>query len=83
MLIPKCCKNCSNKHNGMCCCSLPDLCNEYVEDDVNDDLVYRPKSITGHCLICGESVLSDSLYRQAVICDKCKQVIMKLREVLK
>ena len=85
MLIPKCCKNCSNRHNGMCCCSLPNYCNEYVEDDGNDDLVYRPMSreeknqITGHCFICGESVLLDSLYQQAVICDKCRQVIMKLR----
>lgn len=36
MLIPKCCKNCSNRHNSICCCSLPYYCNEYVEDEVKE-----------------------------------------------
>lgn len=33
MLIPKCCLNCSNKNKGACCCTLPSLYNEYVEDN--------------------------------------------------
>ena len=33
MLIPKCCKNCSGRGNGVCNCTLPIYCQEYVEDD--------------------------------------------------
>ena len=33
MLIPKCCKGCSGRKNGMCNCTLPSYCNEWVEDD--------------------------------------------------
>lgn len=37
MLIPKCCVNCTNKNKGVCCCTLPSMCNEYVEDtELND-----------------------------------------------
>lgn len=33
MLIPKCCKNCSGRGNGVCNCTLPIYCQEYVEDE--------------------------------------------------
>lgn len=33
MLIPKCCKGCSNRNKGVCNCVLPSMCNEYVEDN--------------------------------------------------
>lgn len=33
MLIPRCCKNCSNRNQGVCNCTLPMYCNEYVEVD--------------------------------------------------
>ena len=33
MLIPKCCKNCSGRKSGMCYCTLPLYCNEWVEGD--------------------------------------------------
>ena len=67
MLIPKCCKGCSNLHkNEFCCCSLPYYCNEWVEDEATDqtkkelenneysiNTVMEP-SIIVRCLICGE-----------------------------
>ena len=34
MLIPKCCKGCQNRKNGICNCTLPLYCNEWIEDDV-------------------------------------------------
>lgn len=33
MLIPKCCKGCSSKGSGVCNCTLPAYCQEYVEDE--------------------------------------------------
>ena len=33
MLVPKCCKGCSGRKSGMCNCTLPSYCNEWVEDD--------------------------------------------------
>ena len=33
MLIPKCCKGCSGRKNGVCNCTLPTYCQEYVEDE--------------------------------------------------
>ena len=33
MLIPRCCKGCSGRKSGMCNCTLPSYCNEWVEDD--------------------------------------------------
>lgn len=33
MLIPKCCKGCSGRGSGVCNCTLPSYCNEWVEDD--------------------------------------------------
>lgn len=41
MLIPKCCKGCINRHKGNCCCSLPDTCNEFVEDNYPDYPSYQ------------------------------------------
>lgn len=33
MLIPKCCKGCSDRKSGICNCTLPLYCDEWVEDD--------------------------------------------------
>ena len=33
MLIPKCCKGCSGRKSGICNCTLPLYCDEWVEDD--------------------------------------------------
>ena len=38
MLIPKCCKGCSNRNSGICNCVLPLYCNEFVEDDKIGDI---------------------------------------------
>lgn len=38
MLIPKCCKGCSNRNSGICNCVLPLYCNEFVEEDKIEDI---------------------------------------------
>lgn len=37
-------------------------------------------SVSTPCLICGEGVLCDVFSASPKICDKCKAVILKLRE---
>lgn len=41
MLIPKCCKNCYGGRNGVCNCTLPSYCNEWVEDDGSEPVNYE------------------------------------------
>lgn len=36
MKVLRCCVNCSNRDKGICCCSLPNNCNDYV--DIPDDI---------------------------------------------
>ena len=78
MMIPRCCKNCSNKHKGICNCVLPNYCNEYVEDD---DLKVTGTSIS--FLEDGTMIHTDYKSKTEYYCTKCAEKEQRIKELEK
>ena len=86
MLIPKCCKGCSGRGSGVCNCTLPIYCQEYVEDEeVIKPITYTTTSDTfmkslgnwAECLDCKEKDHRIALLEKALgkACEVIKEII--------
>lgn len=66
------------------CSECPASKPEYLDkvNTIGNDLIEATCQIAAPCLICGEDVPIGFPERVPVVCDKCKDAVMKIRKMI-